>query len=172
MDINLSILKGRLTHDANENKGKDMSFFNFSMATNTGGSNDKGAFHRINYPCGSEKQAEFLTRHLVKGCSVYVEGEHRVFEKQDGTKMSFIRAANLQVLSFVEDTPTQAAHEPDPDEAALGFADPDPIPEPAPRVHQAPKARDMPAVAPRPRVQSTTMSSPQLVPASGGEVIF
>lgn len=168
-DLNIAILKGRLTHDAGKNTGKDVSFFNFSVATNTGtGSERPATYHRINYPSSSEKEIEFLTRHLVKGCPVFIEGEARVYEK-DGSKIHYVRAHSVEVLSFVEEPASKAPADIDSEEAALGFDEPprrvDP---PAPRT---PKPREMPAVAPRARVQATSMTE-SLVPAAGGEVIF
>lgn len=174
MDINMAVVKGRLTHDPKVVAGNGVTFFNFSVATNTvAGKEQRTEYHSVNYPAFSEKEAELLKTHLVKGASVYAEGDMRVYEKREGGgKMFYVRAASLQLLSFVDEQQDDTPAIDDEAHALGGFIDDDPAPPARPQAPaQPPRGRDLPAVAPRPRVQATTMTPP-LTPAVGGEVIF
>lgn len=169
MDINFVCIQGRLGQDASQNATASATYLNFSVATNTGGTERlRTNWTRINYRTSSEKELTFLAKHLVKGAKVNVSGELCTLDANDGQKMVFVRASALKLLTFVEDGPAKShADDVDPELAALGF-DSEPRPARSPQaVPSATRGRDLPAVA-----QQRHTQEPALVPAAGGEVVF
>src|SRR5690625_1405657 len=179
-DVNFVALAGRLGTDPKVHVFDDGNrMLGMSVATSRGSAENKRTeWTRVNYRVYAEKEFEFLKRHLVEGTAIHITGTLRNFTKsqENGqtTKITFVQADSLTILTFREDGQSDTDDEMDPEDAAMAaMYDPQPTPAaPTPPVQRPARGRDAPAVAPQPKAQSVAAPGIALTPAGNGEVTF